>query len=744
MLYVSNLLQAGRPGTVVNSREEFLELRRRQDHLKCLTQVRTLTQLAEEAEDEEMKKVYEKGADEAKRKLTAFIYGGIPDEKGNFIGCKRRNQFLVMDIDKVPEDTMWVLKARILELKDECKIVFAERSPRCRGCHIAIEGNPNLSVEENLQWVTDKIGIEGVEYDKAVKDAGRLIFATSNEEEDLWILEDKLFEESREVVYADNTEPKATMHKAVVNEAPSSNCGAYPTEFKGIPYTSIVYELEELCGGEPEVGNRNNTYFQMACNIRHICDFKADWIYAILPDYGLSSGERMDTIKSAISQLREYRFPPILDKAIKYAQSEEEEDYDCPPKMPEKLPSLIELLVSRTPEIYKPTVAQAVFPALATHLFNVRFKYIDNQYHEATLMNVLMAETGAGKSCIKAPIEFIMADIMESDKIYRETEEAWKAAQRQRGGNKDKDNRPVCPYQIVSPNMTDAAFRDRLSQAGGKFLYTIIPEIESFQGIGKDKIPFFTVVKNAFDNEYYSAERKSIESSSEMVKIHWNWNASTTPKVGKAFFKQNLTDGAMTRINFCTIPTQPIGSKKPVYGIYDDQFKNDLKPYIDRLNAQSGQYINDDIKNFAEQLEDEMHKIAVERDDRTYEVISYRALVIAFLKANVLCIAEGKTFSQEMKDFIRWSFHYDMWCKMHFFGDDARKELGYEDKPKDKPKAKGGRECELNLLNDEFTVDDWVKIKGDKNKARSDIRQWKCRRKIVPVEGKTDTYRKVS
>lgn len=740
MIYFSFAKQPGRPGTAVNNREEFQELRRRQYHLECLNLCRALTKLAEEAEDEEMKKAYKKGAEEAKIKLTAFIYGGIPDENGNFKECKRRNQFLAMDIDKVSENTMWVLKARILELKDECRIVFAERSARCHGCHIVFEGNPNLSVEENLQWMTDKIGIEGVEYDKTVKDAGRLIFATSNEPDDLWILDDKLFEESREVVYADNTEPKATMHKAVADEAPSSNCGAYPTEFKGIPYTSIVYELEKLCGGEPEVGNRNNTYFQMACNIRHICDFKADWISAILPDYGLSSGERMDTIKSAINQSREYRLPPILDKAIKKAQSEEEEDYDCPPQMPEKLPSLIELLVSRTPEIYKPTVAQAVFPALASHLYSVTFNYTDGKIREATLMNVLMAETGAGKSCIKDPIEFIMADIRESDKIYREIEEAWKAAQRQRGGNKEKDKRPVCPYQIVSPNMTDAAFRDRLSQAGGRFLYTIIPEIESFQGIGKDKIPFFTVVKDAFDNEYYSAERKSIESSSEMVKIHWNWNASTTPKVGKAFFKQNLTDGAMPRINFCTIPPQPIDSKMPVYGIYDDQFKNDLKPYIDRLNAQSGQYNNDDIKNFADELEDEMRGIAVERGDRTYKVISYRALVIAFLKANVLCIAEGNTFTPEMKDFIRWSFHYDMWCKMHFFGNDARKELEGEDKPK----AKGGRECELNLVNEVFTLDDLVKIKGDKNKARSDIRQWKCRRKIEPVEGKTDTYRKVS
>ena len=349
--------------------------------------------------------------------------------------------------------------------------------------------------------------------------------------------------------------------------------------------------------------------------------------------------------------------------------------YPPPPLMPKKLPKLVELLISKTPEIYQPAVAHAIFPPLATHLWNTRFRYIDNVEHEATLMTCLLAGTGAGKSCVQMPISMIMEDIRKRDQENLKREKEWKEEMMRKGANKDKRKRPDnLIIQEIDADMTNPAFVMRTAEAKGHFLFTSLNEIDQFdalKGIGNQH---FRIMCLAFDpGNQYGQTRVGTQSVTERVTVRFNWNASTTIQKGQRYFSKVLTDGPLSRINFCTIPEREIGDKIPVYGTYDDQFRKELKPYIENLCMATGLIDCPEAYRLAEILSEENADFSQVTQNRIYENFTFRANVIAYLKACVLYVANGCRWEPEIEDFIRWSERYDLWCKMRFFEEDIQK-----------------------------------------------------------------------
>ena len=381
-----------------------------------------------------------------------------------------------------------------------------------------------------------------------------------------------------------------------------------------------------------------------------------------------------------------------------YDQSEDE-DYPAPPPMPKKLPKLVELLISKTPEIYQPAVAHAIFPSLATHLWRTRFRYIDNVEHEATLMTCLLAGTGAGKSCVQKPIDFIMEDIRKRDQENLKREKEWKDEMMRKGANKDKRKRPEnLIIQEIDADMTNPAFVMRTAEAKEHFLYTSLNEIDQFDALKGSGYQQFRIMCLAFDpGNLYGQTRVGTQSVTERVTIRFNWNASTTIHKGIRYFKRVLTDGPVSRINFCTIPEREIGEDIPVYGTYDEDFRNSLKPYIDNLCMASGLVECKEAFHLAEVLKDENAEFSRLSQDRVYENLSFRANVIGYLKACVLYVANGYQWEPEIEDFIRWSERYDLYCKMRFFGDAIKKAEQECDQ-----ESKRGPASILGFLPEEF------------------------------------------
>ena len=403
----------------------------------------------------------------------------------------------------------------------------------------------------------------------------------------------------------------------------------------------------------------------------------------------------------------------------------EDEDYPAPPPMPKKLPKLVELLISKTPEIYQPAVACAIFPPLATHLWRTKFRYIDNVEHEATLMTCLLAGTGAGKSCVQKPIDFIMEDIRKRDAENLKREKEWKEEMMRKGANKDKRKRPEnLIIQEIDADMTNPAFVMRTAEAKEHFLYTSLNEIDQFDALKGSGFQQFRIMCLAFDpGNLYGQTRVGTQSVTERVTIRFNWNASTTIHKGIRYFKRVLTDGPVSRINFCTIPERDIGEDIPIYGTYDEDFRNSLKPYIDNLCMASGLVECKEAFHLAEVLKDENAEFSRLSQDRVYENLSFRANVIGYLKACVLYVANGYQWEPEIEDFIRWSERYDLYCKMRFFGDMIARENSAGEKS-----SKRGPENLLQLLPDIFTMPqlDAIRMEHGLNAkgTRNVIKQW--------------------
>lgn len=419
------------------------------------------------------------------------------------------------------------------------------------------------------------------------------------------------------------------------------------------------------------------------------------------------------------------------------------EDYPDPPEMPKKLPKLVELLISRTPEIYKPAVAHAIFPPLATHLWKTRFRYIDNVEHEARLMTLLLAGTGAGKSSVNRPIDFIMEDIRLRDAENLKREKAWKDEMLRKGANKDKRKRPEnLIIQEIDADMTNPAFVMRTAEAQEHFLYTSLNELDQFDALKGSGSQQFRIMCLAADpGNKYGQTRVGTMSVTERVTIRFNWNASTTIQKGQRYFSKVLTDGPISRINFCTIPEREIGEDMPVYGTYDESYRKALRPYIENLNKVTGLIECKEAFQLALKLKDENAEFARLSQDRTFENLSFRANVIAYLKACVLYVANGCKWEPEIDEFIRWSEQYDLYCKMRFFGDMIAKENFTAEKS-----SKRGPQNLLQILPDNFTAAQLLAIRLehglDAKGTDMMIRQWLHRnyiRRAYQYTGKRDS-----
>ena len=408
-----------------------------------------------------------------------------------------------------------------------------------------------------------------------------------------------------------------------------------------------------------------------------------------------------------------------------------EEDYPEPPAMPEKLPKLVELLISRTPEIYKPAVAHAIFPPLATHLWQTSFRYIDNVVHEATLSTCLLAGTGAGKSSVDKPIKYIMEDIRKRDAENLKREKEWKEEVTRKGANKDKRKRPDnLVIQEIDADMTSPAFVMRTAEAQGRFLYTSLNELDQFDALRGSGNQQFRIMCLAFDPfNLFGQQRVGVQSVTERVTIRFNWNASTTIQKGQRYFSKVLTDGPISRINFCTIPEREIGDEMPVFGDYDDAYREGLKPYIENLNNARGLIDCPEAFQLALKLKDENAEFSRLSQDRVYENLSFRANVIAYLKACVLYVANGCKWEPEIDEFIRWSERYDLYCKMRFFGDAIKRANDTGEKS-----SKRGPSNMLMQLPDEFTYQQVIDLRVargmDKKGTSRMLGNWKERHYI--------------
>ena len=733
------------------------------------------------------KEEYETKKAELKKQLPVATF------HATFKNGKRKNDdaipsgMSIYDLDHIPNPrAKW---AEIEARKEELGILLAHISPSLEGLRLVFLMQQGMTLAEAQAWMAHQLG--DAQYDSCVKDYARCSFvvprdyvlfldadALFNEElrmkneelpSDASVLSNVIFrtessttrqsEDGDEAKNLENTNASAHVDAPEIlrRDAPlDDKCGeenssffiphsSFPSSYDDIPYETIVETLEEQMGGRPEHGSRNNFIFSMACHLRHVCNDDAQWIARILPTYGEARDKWMGSIRSACARNQTKTMPRIMKRTLAICKQRLEEeseiinqksDINLPPKMPVRLPPLIKLLVSKTPKIYRPAVAHAVFPALGAHLWKTYFRYIDNVEHEATLMCCLMAGTGAGKNCISEPLNHILKDIRQRDRDNLQREKEWKREMQSKGANKDKRQRPEgLVIQEIDPDMTNAAFVQRLSDAEERFLYTKMNEIDQFDALktsARSKA-HFQIMCLAFDpGNVYGQTRVGTGSVSERVCIRFNWNASTTIQKGQAYFRSVLTDGPISRINFCTIPERPIGSEMPVYGTYDASFDEELRPYIERLNKARGLIECRQARTLAKKLMEENADFARLSESRVFENLSFRANVIAFLKACVLYVAHGEKWDKTMEDFVRWSLQYDLWCKMKFFGEAIEsQEESFSVAKKSGPKNL------LDLLPMQFTREEAQQMRQRQGIRRGSVQtmldNWRKRDYIVVV-----------
>lgn len=651
----------------------------------------------------------------------------------------------------------------------ELGIVLAHVTPSTEGLRLFFVIPPGMNLEEAQRWMSRQLG--GQAYDSCVKDYARSSFAVPADYI-LYLDEAELFREREVPSVGHPAENPATSSPAggapeetadrrrlplaetVRADAPEKEeASTDPAEpaFKGIPYADLIARWFRLTGGEPVAGERNDRLHRLASHLRYITDNDEGLLLRIMPRYGLGEEEMRGLIHSACTS-KFCSMPRLMKDVLRQEEQERTQESGAkatgegklPPPMPRRLPALIRLLVSRTPEIYRPAVAHAVFPSLAAHLWRVRFRYIDNVEHEATLMNVLMAGTGAGKDCISEPINRIMADIRLRDEENLRREREWKKEVNSKGANKDKRQRPEgLVIQEIDADMTNPAFVMRTAEADGHFLYTKLNEIDQFdalRGSGRGGQQF-QIMCLAFDpGNRYGQTRVGTQSVTEKVTIRFNWNAATTIQKGKRYFSRVLTDGPVSRINFCTIPEREIGADMPVYGTYDASFDEQLRPFIENLTRAQGTIDCPQAFRLAAKLREENAEFARLSQSRVYENLSFRANVIAWLKACVLFVASGYRWDKSIEDFVRWILQYDMWCKMEFFGASIE-----EAQQGDTERHTPGRRNLLELLPDEFSLDDAIRVRRaegmDAEGARGMLRQWVHRRYVTMVTN--DNYSKL-
>lgn len=740
----------------VKNREEFLALRNSKENLEHLAKAR-------------------QGDETEKAQLVQFAYN-LGHVNGELAGCKSIGSYFFHDIDCYDKSESEAMTKQILAKKDEIGLMFLEKSAS-GGFHAVCKRQPGTTILENQVRIATILQIE---MDTNAKDLQRVVFSTSGSAEDLIYLDDELFTEpmTAEECEAEYVRLKERERRGEEQVPP----GAKKARKHYKPWE------EDLLGTSKNPCNPCQK--EIDCRVRYIAEGVMKEKKLEKSDF-IDDGGRHNTVKiflSAATQLLEPNetnavlaelmpehwadeniqklvsdfYAKYTDPSQKLTKVQEEiflgsrrlgnggeqsldqttpgPSYSGGEQMPEmpaekKLPKLIRLLTRNTPVQYKAAVAHAVFPPLGTHLKEVSFEYTDYVPHEATLMNCLMAHTGAGKGCIDEPIRHIMADIKRRDEENTRREAEWKKDCQKKGANKDKQVRPEgLVIQEIDPDMTKPALVTRMDEAEGHFVYVKLNEIDLFEQLkGQTGKQHFQLMCLAFDpGVEFGQTRIGTQSVTARPKCRFNWNACTTIQKGRKFFSRVLTDGPISRINFCTIPEMEIGAEQPIYGKYDSAFDEELKPYIDNLVAARGQIDCPQAFKLAKKLQEECAEFARLSQDETYWNLSHRAIVIAWLKACVLYVANGQKWEKQIEDFIRWSLQYDLWCKMQFFGAD----IEAANRGDERIGTRGPRNM-LELLPDEFTLDDAKRIRQQQGKGNNGhqcikmIRTWVNRGYVI-------------
>ena len=752
---------------LVKDRQELLALRDSPDNLGHLAKAK-------------------QGDKAEKAELLQLAYNiGYVD--GLLAGCKSIGSFFFYDVDLYGQDSD-ALKNLILSKKEEIGLMMLERSAS-GGWHLVCRRERGKTILECIVKTSLTLRLE---MDTGAKDLQRVVFSTSGSADDLVYLDDELFGEpmSKEECEAEYQVLKERERKKL-EEAPA---GAKKANKHYRPWednNSKGAEGRTQGTGTSVTSQATPQMSQSPCTTEEVTERTRFIAEGVMKEKGLDASDFVDEggrhtavkifLSGATQLLSKGETNGVLqelmpqhwgDQNIQQLVNDFYQNYtnpsqrllkyqeelftksrrlsaselsapqgmlgERPPEMPKKLPKLIKLLTSRTPDAYKPAVANAVFPALGAHLCRVSFKYTDNVVHEATLMNCLMAETGAGKGCIDKPIEFVMKDIKKRDEENEKREKEWKQDYERKGANKDKMLRPEgLVIQTIDSDMTKPALVTRMDEAEGHFVYVKLNELDLFEQLkGKTGKQHFQLMCLAFDpDSEYGQTRYGTQSVTARPKCRFNWNACSTILKGRKFFRNVLTDGPISRINFCTIPEEEIGCDQPIYGIYDLAFEEELKPYIDKLTSARGQIDCQQAFRLAKRLQQECAEFARLSQNRVYWNLSHRACVIAWLKACVLYVANGQQWERSIEDFIIWSLRYDMWCKMAFFGADIeRAERG-----EDSRLGKHGPRNLLELLPDEFTIDDARRVRQqegldtDDKKCRHMLSQWVYRNYISQI-----------
>ena len=724
---------------VVKDRDEYLQLRDSSAQKAMVRQVRN-------------------GDDKMKHRLLQMNYSCMPNEDGSLRGSTRVTTTVGMDVDHIAKDQMQEVKERILARKDELGLLMLELSARGEGYHLVFKRKAELSQEDNLRWASDLLGVE---FDKGAKDITRVFFTTTASEEDLLYLDDELFineamEKTR--LEGDTSEavrtplaPEATPKNPVHTE----RSGGEGLFYHDIPYSTIIAKYWELFneGKEPQEGDRNVKTYELAMTIRHICDYDQQKMEQIIPRYdGFDEAEWRQTIKNAVNEPRKstpYRLKQLL-KAVKderkmalIAPSDSPKGEKGVPERPKRMPELLKLLSSKVPMKLKAMVEEAVWPAMCAHLKGVTFRYIDGVIHEANISSPLIGRQSSGKGAVNQPIECLLADITARDRENESRLLDWRRRNQGKGASKDKQPRPEdIVIQRLDDDLTPAALSQALIDAetnGGKRVITKVDEIELLNRIGNGKNDTVGVlVRYGWDSARWGQRRVGLDSVSGSYTVRWVWNASCTLKSARKFITNTwIADGSLSRLNVNALLLPKDDHEMPKIGEYDEKFQNDLKLYVDRLNAASGLIECPQANRLAEEMKQEHDRIADLCESEGYRTFSYRAVVIGWLKAMMLYIANGYKWDKTMAEYVRYSVRRDMYLKMYFFGQQIEEEFEEEER-----QQQHGPQNLLSTLPEEFTMEDYLRMRqaqGKRGDGKSTLRTWKTRG-YIDYDEVTETY----
>ena len=636
----------------------------------------------------------------------------------------------IYDMDHLTCDPREYYFNKVAGREEELGIDFAHVSPSNEGVRLVFEVPQGMTLAEAQQWMANQLGDET--YDGCVKDLARCSFVVCRDYV-LYYDEDRLFAE-REVSVPVTNETIVTPVSAPLLP-PAADDQRFEDNFNGIQYQQIVRALEDILGGVPAQGARNNFIFMMSCYLRYVCNDDPRWIAQVLPRYGEDEQKFAATVRSACNRPQTKSVPDVVTRALDLARKKQQIDEAVeasgihapkPPVMPVKLTKFMKLITKNVPTHLKPAVAMGMFPALGAHCKGVKFRYNDNALVEPTFMNILVAEMSSGKSCVNEPISAIMADIKEKDQKNRKLMQEYKEQYDTCPSDQQKPERPkgLC-IQWVKSDMTPAAFVQLMADAGGRFLYTRMDEIGLLNQLktnGKGN-NVTEILRLAYDCGDYGQERVGTKSVCEDVQIRWNWNASTTPGKCRKFFGDAMLDGTLSRMSFSTIYTDD--DRMPLYGIYDEKFQEQVQQAVAQLNDAKGLVVCRKANALAAAMIEENRQYSALADDDVYRELSYRATLSAFKRGMVLYLLNGQKWCKEIEDFVRWSYHYDMWCKMWIFGEKMRRAMDL-----DKAVMLPGRRNLMEFLQDTFTLDDLNTVRraqGMKDDGSAQLRKWLSR-----------------